>query len=689
MVHMPGTSFPPTGEQQAAIDAFETGASFVLEAGAGTGKTSTLQFLAESAPRRRGLYVAFNRAIKQEAARKFPRNITVMTTHGLGMRGTNFQYQHRLKAPKVPLALAASRLGINSALHVGDRNPIRPNTQASLALRTVRTFCSTGDAAIDTDHVPWLDGLDYESYRQTAPLIVELAEKVWADVSDPQGDQFKFEHDHYLKVWALEQPRWGYDFILFDEAQDSNPVVSTMIAEQMEHGTQVVAVGDAAQSIYGWRGAVDAMETFDADIRLRLTQSFRFGEAIAAEANLWLAMLGSDMRLKGLESKRSRVVDSLRRPDAVLCRNNASVIGELLAALGAGTSVGLVGGGQALINVAWAATALKAGRPTDHEEFALFKNWAELVEYANSGDDPNLAMLVKIVDEHGPAAIEAAVNRAVDEDQAALVISTAHKAKGREWESVRLTSDFAEPKEALGQKTYPAREEMMLNYVAVTRAKSELDNGNLSWVYEAVRDAPRPQAKPKRRQPLKEQQARVVPSPRASDAATMTASAPEYVVEARKKDESAYERWTEGADAALLRRYRRGVSQTQLAKEFGRGTGAIEARVVKLLGLKWGVDKAFDRGGMPTRALSGVTIADQTQANPWTATGEPWSPTKPEDDQYPSTSSDAGPWDEDDADEFEFESDLDEWENDDYEEWREEQDSIRATFEHLMARDDI
>lgn len=43
-------------------------------------------------------------------------------------------------------------------------------------------------------------------------------------------------------------------------------------------------------------------------------------------------------------------------------------------------------------------------------------------------------------------------------------------------------------------------------------------------------------------------------------------------------------------------------------------------------------------------------------------------------------------WDED---EEELDSDLDEWGDDDFEEWREEQESIRATFEHLMARDDV
>lgn len=677
-------SFPPTDEQQAAIGAFQTGKPFVLEAGAGTGKTSTLQFLAEAAPRRRGLYVAFNRAIRQEAARKFPRNITVMTTHGLGMQGTNYQYQHRLKAPKVPLKLMASRLGINSAVHVSNRNPIRPNTQASLALRTVRRFCATGDAWITTDHVPWLDGLDYDSYVKTAPLIVDLAEKVWADVSDPQGDQFKFEHDHYLKVWALQQPIWDYDFILFDEAQDSNPVVSSMIAQQMQHGAQVVAVGDAAQSIYGWRGAVDAMETFKADIRLRLTQSFRFGEAIAAEANCWLRMLGSDMRLRGLKSKHSRVVDIIRRPDAVLCRNNATVIGELLSALDSGTSVGLVGGGQALINVAWAATALKAGRPTDHEEFALFKNWAELLEYANSGDDPNLAMLVRIVDEHGPAAIEAAVSRAVDEEEADLVISTAHKAKGREWDKVRLTNDFAEPKVALGEKAYPSREEMMLNYVAVTRAKAELDNGNLSWVYESLRDAPEPKVKTD----ISWAKSRVELEPPVESTRPSKVKRPvaDYVREARQEYESEYERWTDGLDQSLLRRYHRGISQSQLAKEFGRSAGAIEARVLKLLGLTWGVGKVFDSDGMPIRVDTGGPIATGADPDPWNvAPGDPWAAPDSSVDLWGGGEDD--PWDEDVEDD-DLALDDDEW-NDDYEEFREEQESIRSTFEHLMARDDI
>jgi hypothetical protein len=62
----------PTGEQQAVIDASQSGADLVIEAGAGTGKTSTLRLVAATQPRRRGVYVAYNKAIASDAKRSSP-----------------------------------------------------------------------------------------------------------------------------------------------------------------------------------------------------------------------------------------------------------------------------------------------------------------------------------------------------------------------------------------------------------------------------------------------------------------------------------------------------------------------------------------------------------------------------------------------------------------------------------------
>lgn len=92
----------PTPEQQAIIDAYLKRQNLVIEAGAGTGKTSTLRLLASSAPDRRGIYVAYNRAIADDAKRSFPSNVTCATAHALAFRAVGRQFAHRLRAPRMP-----------------------------------------------------------------------------------------------------------------------------------------------------------------------------------------------------------------------------------------------------------------------------------------------------------------------------------------------------------------------------------------------------------------------------------------------------------------------------------------------------------------------------------------------------------------------------------------------------------
>lgn len=130
-------SFTPTSEQQAAIDAFRIRGDMVLEAGAGTGKTSTLKLLAAELPMKRGLYLAYNSAIAREAKGSFPSSVETMTAHSLGYRWLNRQWgsalRERLNAPRVPAYETAKRLGANQPLIIGGSSPkvIQPNQQTS------------------------------------------------------------------------------------------------------------------------------------------------------------------------------------------------------------------------------------------------------------------------------------------------------------------------------------------------------------------------------------------------------------------------------------------------------------------------------------------------------------------------------------------------------------------------------
>jgi DNA helicase-2/ATP-dependent DNA helicase PcrA len=56
--------------------------------------------------------------------------------------------------------------------------------------------------------------------------------------------------------WKLPE----YEYILIDEVQDYNPVQIEVISNFAKAGSRVVAVGDRQQAIYGWRGAIKAMD---------------------------------------------------------------------------------------------------------------------------------------------------------------------------------------------------------------------------------------------------------------------------------------------------------------------------------------------------------------------------------------------------------------------------------------------
>ena len=117
--------------------------------------------------------------------------------------------------------------------------------------------------------------------------------------------------------------------------------------------------------------------------------------------------------------------------------------------------------------------------------------WGEVHDYAQY--DPtgrDLQPLVDVIDEHGIDLILATLDQLSPETDTDTTVSTIHKAKGREWSTVRIANDFPEPADPdrtdgngdpLPAPIDPA--EARLAYVAVTRAQHHLDLGGLSWIH--------------------------------------------------------------------------------------------------------------------------------------------------------------------------------------------------------------
>jgi superfamily I DNA/RNA helicase len=407
----------PTDEQHNARETFASGRELALTAGAGTGKTTVLVLMGQST-NRRGLYVAFNKSIANEAARRFGSNVTCRTAHSLAFQAVGHNYSERLNgSARLPTRETARRLGIDRDLPVNSTR-ITVAHQARLVMGMVRRFCYTTDSELMARHLERINGLDNAGQDFVARELLPYALRAWQDVQNPRG-QLRFEHDHYMKMWALTSPKLRGDFVLLDEAQDTNPVLEEVFLSQ---SAQRVCVGDPAQQIYAWRAAKDVMTGFPAE-HLELTQSFRFGPGIAATANRLLGHAESSMRLSGCSPTPS-VIGPARNVDAVLCRSNADAMREIITFLGEGVPVALAGGGDAMQRVAHAALDLKAGRRTSHPELFLFSTWAEVQEYVEQDSaGADLRAIVQLVDTHGPEAILAAVPRLTPEEDAAVTVS--------------------------------------------------------------------------------------------------------------------------------------------------------------------------------------------------------------------------------------------------------------------------
>jgi hypothetical protein len=488
-------SHKPTAEQQNVIDAFGAGSTLVVEAGAGCGKSTTLKMAAVTKPRDKGIYVAYNRALADEAKRTFPPSVMCKTAHALAFGPVGKRYAHRLNGPRLPAREVARVLRINDPTRISEKLPlIAPQQLARLVMDAVGRFCNSADPQVEAWHVSRIKGLDDAEMRALRGVVVPIARRAWDDLTSLDG-RLRFSHDCYLKIFALSDPNLSCDFLLLDEAQDASPVMAGIFDRQ--HDMQRIMVGDGSQAIYGWRGAVDAMAKFAADQRLTLSQSFRFGPAIADEANKWLEILDAPIRLRGFDRVRSTVGD-LDTPDAVLCRTNGEAVAQLMHASRAGRRAALVGGGNDIRRLAEAALTLKDGLGTDHPELFMFRTWGEVQDYAeNDSAGSDLRVFVRLIDSHGPDVVIATVDRLVSEDRADVVVSTAHKAKGREWPSVRIAGDFREPKatETDPEPEIP-RDDAMLAYVAVTRAQAALDRDGLAWVDRWVSGGIPPQFSP-------------------------------------------------------------------------------------------------------------------------------------------------------------------------------------------------
>lgn len=508
-----------TDEQRLVTYAAASVRRLKVEALAGTGKTTVLVDVAKTLktndPTKRILYTAFNKMVVKEVGDKIRRFADALTVHGLAMRtiGVDFVQNKLENNPRrLRPGEAARRLGIDSPIRFSAKRldaydqqrdtelELTPPQQFRLVRRCLSAFARSPDKTILPRHVDEAWWSRRHEARFLLPVDVQqniglLAERLWDVVTQPKTAVFEFQHDYYMKMWHLTNPQLPYDTILFDEAQDADPLMRDVV--EHHHG-QVIWCGDRYQSIYSWRGAVNAMHEVAADHTLYLTQSFRFGEEIALVANTLLRQLGGQA-IKG-DKRILSSVGRVDRPDAELYYLNVTALMRFVQLVQQGEQPTINLDLGALKGQIHALRLLVDGTYSDHPDFEQFLDLADLVAWMTDENvewgefEFTVRRLLQLersakklesardIDRQATLQWLATLTRAIEraEDGQNLgasgrLLSTVHRVKGLQFDSVLIGDDFPELNSLrLGD---PAEQERWhVAYVAVTRAKHRLEH---------------------------------------------------------------------------------------------------------------------------------------------------------------------------------------------------------------------
>ena len=433
---------------------------------AGTGKTSSLTALAMNQANQQCLYLTFNKSAQMDAATRFGPNTRCATIHSIAFGVTGKRYAHKL--------------GNLRAMDVIKQMGLRWDfVFANLVIGTIEAWCTS-------------DWTEFPKTAQTVngpavgwPLQLAeaagVAEQVWQRMCEP-GDPMPMMPDGYLKLFQLTNPRLGCDLLMLDEAQDTNPVTWAIIRAQQ---CPIIIVGDRYQSIYKFRGAINAMDTVNASQEFPLTQSFRFGPRVARIATELLSEFhGEIMPVEGLGPDTVIAPPPEGAAYTLVARTNATVFHEAVVAVRSGKPLGFAGGVHAygfekLLDVQYLSEE-DTGSIRD-PFIRSFASISDYDKYAMDSGDPEAKRQIEIVSTYGAQihTLIPEIHRRAQKDlsKAQLVLTTAHRSKGLTCDHVVLADDYPELLDGLGMPLDADvldRQEVNLLYVALTRARLSL-----------------------------------------------------------------------------------------------------------------------------------------------------------------------------------------------------------------------
>jgi len=519
---------PQTPEQLAIIAAMHdrTAGHIIVDAKAGSGKTTTLL---DGVANMQGetLILAFNRSIADEmklrAGKKLDflrlAEVQISTVHSHGLKAfAKAGLRAKTLSGKVQFMLkdeVAKRYSDGDDIH---RNLAKVSRLVSAAKGAGFGLDSLHEPfpAIN-DRPAWFTLAEHYNLEEdlvgdtSLDTIVDLAMKLLV-ASNARKNSIDFDDMIYLPL-LFNLPIPQYVNVLIDEAQDINSTRRELAFRSLKPNGRLIAVGDPNQAIYGFTGAdPESLSKITARAKAKvmpLTVCWRCDADIIREAQKQVPTIqprpnAPAGQVLTIDFEKDDFLSLPRENDAILCRINKPNVAACLGLLRRGVRAKIEGRdiGKRFEFHAQKACPLYATRSLDdllldletykETEIArlVAKDKAESV-IALLEDEIDATMLIveraleqfaeartagRTIEDHNQYSFfeELLASLFGDDVKNCVVLSSVHKAKGREWKRVFILGYKDWMPHRMAKMPWEQEQEQNLIYVAKTRAEKIL-----------------------------------------------------------------------------------------------------------------------------------------------------------------------------------------------------------------------
>lgn len=484
-----------TSEQQDFIDVVTKGnKNITLRARAGTGKTHTIVECGKEDLKTKFQVNVFNKKNEVEMNQRFPDNMFGSTWHSFGMRSIKV---------------------VNRGVEV-DKDKVRKLLERKLGNEYKIDYKSDSKEVIEIKRqkiskILELTGLLKSTYTDPSPRDVNelmahhgitmfTAEGEEQLVNDSlfilkESDEIEhvIDYDDMIRFPVL----WGrvfseFDKFIGDESQDNNRMRTLMAKLLYEKGIPCHFVGDDRQSIYGFTGAdtesLDFITSVFNSAVMPLTVNFRCGHNIIREAQRYVKDIRAyEGNCQGTVMNINEVdfLSHFKQGDCALSRTNAAMIPFCFKLLKEGKHASIQGAdfGNKIIKIVEGFSQKDINDLYDKLEIWYERQRTKLDQTSSAFDSAtDTYEVVRFFADQAKTLheLKQRIKQIFSDEVTPYKFSTAHKAKGLEWDNVFILNND-NFKMTYNKKPWQVKQEENLHYVAITRARELL-------VYVASKD---------------------------------------------------------------------------------------------------------------------------------------------------------------------------------------------------------